>query len=145
MSVEPTMVPGADILQAMDSMPCDAQGRTCWLDDKVWHDGRWRRVVAISHKGKVCIRRWERTDGRGGRWVDASEVAHERPDTQEIIDRDAMWSHIGYWRCAGDCAACPAMVDGKRPFERYGTAQCLAAQHLDLLRRQRELDKAEVV
>lgn len=111
-------------LAAAETLPHDAQGQVCWPGDCVWHDGRWKRVVAISHKGKVCLRRWECTDGRGGRWVPAAEVSHER-DSQERIDADVpmMANRI---HC---------MLEDDRP---EAAAEVLHG----MLRRQRELDKA---
>ena len=46
-------------------------GRTCWLRTP---DG-WRkhRVVAVSHKGALCIRAWENRTGTAAYWV-----GHER-------------------------------------------------------------------
>ena len=74
---------------------------------------------------------------------DISErVKRHAPDTQERIDEDANKSTSEYWGCAGiDCDSCPALVDLETPSERYNTGGCQRAMVLDLLRRQRELDK----
>lgn len=65
------------------------------------------------------------------------------PDTQERINEDARKSMSDYWGCAGVlCSECPARIDGASPPERFGVGGCIKAQSLDLLRRQRELDKA---
>lgn len=64
------------------------------------------------------------------------------PDTLERIEADVRKPFPQYWGCEGAiCPDCPAMVNGKRPCERYGTSlgDCRKAQTLDLLRRQREL------
>lgn len=60
---------------------------------------------------------------------------------QERIDGDALKDQYEYWGCMGSrCPQCPALVDGKKPSERYGVLFCSDAMRLDLLRRQRELD-----
>lgn len=70
----------------------------------------------------------------------------ERPDTQERIDADKEKSTIDYWGCSNAaCDECPAMVDGKRPYERYGIRSisynsCVVAQGYDLALRQARLD-----
>ncbi len=76
-------------------------------------------------------------------WCPASWLTHTPPDTQERIDSDAVTSSFAkYWGCSGiGCDECPASIDGKLPDERYGTSGCREAMILDLLRRQRELDK----
>ncbi|WP_289636682.1 hypothetical protein [uncultured Adlercreutzia sp.] len=81
-----------------------------------------------------------------GSWMHARDLTHTPPDTQERIDEDARKSMIEYWRCSCiECDNCPSVIDGKKPNEFYGTgssfAGCSAAMMLDLLRRQRELDK----
>ena len=73
----------------------------------------------------------------------AEYLTHTPPDTQERIDSDAVSSSFAkYWGCSGiGCDECPASIDGKMPDDRYGTSGCREAMILDLLRRQRELDK----
>ena len=71
-----------------------------------------------------------------------SPVKRPDPDTQERIDEDARKRHQSYWGCEGrSCKVCPAIIDGANPCERYGVCSCSNAKTLDLLRRQRELDK----
>ena len=79
----------------------------------------------------------------------ASSPARSRTP-QEKIDADARKEGPEYWDCEDEtCEFCPSRIDGKRPSEHYGLggvyeppdAGCNAAQILDLLRRQRELDK----
>lgn len=68
-------------------------------------------------------------------------LTHKEPDTQERIDMDALKGDYEYWGCTGsECHNCPALVDGKKPNQRYGILWCGCAMRLDLLRRQRELD-----
>lgn len=71
-------------------IPLDADGQPCHLDDAVWHKGCMHLVVAVSHKGKVCIRDWETRDsGKGAVWVKAEYVTHRKPDSMEAIRDDA--------------------------------------------------------
>lgn len=83
---------------------------------------------------------------RGGGYRDPAYLTHTPPDTQERIDEDALKSCIQYWGCNDlSCGKCPALIDGKKPVEFYELDpmhdSCHEAQRLDLLRRQRELDK----
>lgn len=67
-------------------------------------------------------------------------------DAQEIIDSDAKKEHWLYWGCAdSECCDCHALVDSKKPYQRYRTDSCKQAMTLDLLRRQRELCEREKV
>lgn len=73
----------------------------------------------------------------------ASSLSRIEPDTQERIDEDARKGATEYWGCVGvTCRNCPARVDGESPSRHYGVNSCVHAQALDLLKRQRELDKA---
>jgi len=66
-------------------------------------------------------------------------------DSQKQIDEDARKDFEEYWGCKAihDCGDCPALMDGDEPWYSYGTGgSCREAQVLDLLCRQRELDKA---
>ena len=72
----------------------------------------------------------------------ASTLTHTHPDTQQKIDDDALKTFQEYWKCVANvCEECPSMLGGRKPTDYYECAGCLAAQKLDLLRRQRELDK----
>lgn len=78
------------------------------------------------------------------KWVRVEEGERvkrpEQPDTQERIDADARKGCSGYWECTGiACSECPALADGKKPYERDGAGCCASAMTIDLLRRQREL------
>lgn len=65
--------------------PSDGDGRPCLLGDKVWLRGREMRVVAVSHKGKVSLRDWDKAGGDGARWHAAGEVSHREPDAMERL------------------------------------------------------------
>lgn len=70
--------------------------------------------------------------------------ACEPQDTQDRIAADAAKLTYSYWGCEHlPCEQCPVLVDGKRPYERYGAVSCGTAKTLDLLRRQRELCERE--
>ena len=71
-----------------------------------------------------------------------SPVKRPDPDTQDRIYEDAQKLLQRYWGCeVRSCKVCPAIIDGAKPWERYGVCGCDNAKTLDLLRRQRELDK----
>lgn len=88
-------------------------------------------VVCSENGGKVTA------------FYSPSLLTHTPPDTQERIDADARKTTYGYWRCDDfSCGECPSEIDGKKPYERYNCPEdCLTSMKLDLLRRQRELDK----
>ena len=72
-------------------------------------------------------------------YVKPGDLTHEL-NTLERIEKDAMKRYNDYWGCGNvDCFCCPAVVDGKKPYERYATDGCIAAQKIDLLHRQREV------
>ncbi len=69
-------------------------------------------------------------------------LTHTPPDTQRKINADVTKNVFEYWRCGAVlCGDCPVLVDGKRPREWLGAESCHDAKVIDLLRRQRELDK----
>lgn len=77
-----------------------------------------------------------------GSWMHARELTHTPPDTQESVDRDARKGYMTYWECVEcSCERCPARIDGDKPWRWYHADSCEGAMVLDLLRRQRELDK----
>lgn len=117
--------------------PCtDKDGALIDEGDEVWtEDGGRVRVVAVSHRGRAAVRPWGRKDGRGARWV-----SHERPDSWERLHEDVRKDYTAYWGCIGFCCdKCPALVDGKKPNERYDTAGCHTAEQIDLLARAERL------
>lgn len=74
--------------------------------------------------------------------VPASSLTHTPPDTQRKINADVTKNVFEYWGCGAVlCDDCPMLVDGKRPREWLGAESCHDAKVIDLLRRQRELDK----
>lgn len=115
------------------------------LGGEAWtRDGGRVRVVAVSHRGKAAVRPWGRKDGRGARWVPASSLLAERPDSWWRLREDVRKDYTAYWGCIGFCCdKCPALVDGKKPSERYGTAGCHKAEQLDLLARAERLAGVE--
>ena len=81
-------------------------------------------------------------DPSSTKMCDSSLITHTPHDTQERIDRDARKGYMTYWECVGcSCERCPAMIDGDKPWRWYHADSCEGAMVLDLLRRQRELDK----
>lgn len=76
-----------------------------------------------------------------GHYSDPAYLTHTPPDAQWRIDKDVPKSYQNYWGCEElPCGACPAIVGGRKPWQRYGVYNCDDARMLDLLRRQRELD-----
>jgi hypothetical protein len=47
-------------------------GKPCWVNE----GGEYSkfRIVAVSHKGAMAIRRWEDTSGKGAKWLRAKDV-----------------------------------------------------------------------
>lgn len=122
----------------------------CWLPIPRYEDGE---PVDESDFGEgACLMVFGNGDWKiGNRYGDVIEMGSCRmraqrpaaPDTQERICADALKSITRYWGCEEHpgCERCPARIDGKTPRDRFDTNSCGQAQMLDLLRRQRELDK----
>ena len=73
-------------------------------------------------------------------WCPASWLTHERPDSWGRLREDVRKDYTAYWGCIGFCCdKCPALVDGKKPNERYDTAGCHTAEQIDLLARAERL------
>ena len=110
-------------------------------------DGEWigipLEVSCIESPASVKV---YLSAGKSWTTFHADSLTHTPPDTQERIDEDARKNSIRYWDCDDfSCGKCPALIDGKKPVEFYELDpihdSCSEAQKLDLLRRQRELDK----
>lgn len=123
--------------------PCtDKDGAPIDEGDEVWtEDGcRWK-VLGIKDGGHPvqakCVEGCHRGKRRDLKWT---WVSHERPDSWESLREDVRKVYTAYWGCIGlRCDECPALVDGKKPNERYDTAGCQAAEQLDLLARAERL------
>lgn len=123
------------------SWPRYGDGGQARMDGEAWtRKGERMRVVAVSHRGKVAVRPWDAKGGGGARWVPASSLLGERPDSWERLEEDANKSVHDYWGCIGIyCDNCPAKVDGKTPRDRYETEWCVTAKHLDIVARAKRL------
>ena len=121
--------------------PSFGDGGRLALGGEAWtKDGGRVRVVAVSHRGRAAVRPWGRKDGRGARWVPLSSLLGECPDSWARLREDARKDYTAYWGCIGFCCdKCPALVDGKKPSERYDTAGCHTAEQIDLLARAERL------
>ena len=96
----------------------------------LWNDGESKRVEHITVE----------VDLEGSCGTYNAILKRPQPDTLERIEADAMQTFTDYWGCCdAGCSECPNAVDGKKPHERYETVDCIRAQKLDLLRRQREV------
>lgn len=95
--------------------------------------------IEIDGDEQVHIGRKDRTSIDA--WVSPCYLTHKQPDSLERIEADVRMQYGFYWGCADVlCFECPAVVDGKKPWERYATdGSCERAKALDLLRRQREV------
>lgn len=80
-------------------------------------------------------------DETGESWiVYAGYLTHEPPDSWELLEEDADKDYVNYWGCERiPCYDCPAIVDGKKPDERYIVANCSEAVKCDLVRRAKAL------
>ena len=124
-------------------LPLDADGVPIKVGDVVYFVDSVEAfgVLGVESDGEepVHIGRKDRTTTDA--WVSPCDLTHKQPDSLERIEADARKNSIDYWGCGdAECSCCPAMVDGKKPYERYETTnECRIAQRLDLLRRQREV------
>lgn len=119
-----------------------ADGKPIVAGETVWGilsgiDG----TVSSLNDDSTAYVEWD--DERWSPCIDCCNLTHTPPDTQERIDADAVKGSNDYWGCHGyQCLQCPSLFDGENPCERYDTGtDCGKAMRLDLLRRQRELDK----
>ena len=97
-------------------------------------------VLGVESDGDDIVHIGRKDETSTDAWVSPSELTHKQPDTIERIKADAMKMFNDYWGCGdAECHCCPAVVDGKKPYDRYGTDSCAKAQRLDLLHRQREV------
>ena len=91
-------------------------------------------VLGIKPKVRRNDHRFVAFDHHASPWCDASWLTHTPPETQERIDADAAKVACNYFQHDGNyCEECPV-------YDRKGL-RCNEAMILDLLRRQRELDK----
>lgn len=101
----------------------DMCGEPCCLDDVVYYKEEKFIVVAVSHKGKISIREFDKRDtGKGAVWVKASEVTH-LIDSQEEIYKDMEELSVKYARM------------------QLHDAYCIEIEIEKLLKRQQALDR----
>lgn len=114
--------------------------RPCYEDGEPVRDSSEWKAIMMSLDGSRFQLLKSYPDGL---CFAGSPVKRPDPDTQERIDADAVKGSNDYWGCHGyQCLQCPSLLDGENPCERYDTGtDCGKAMRLDLLRRQRELDK----
>lgn len=121
----------------------DKDGVEIRVGDTVF-DGSGREWEVVTVSGGGCRLRDARPESRAfieeKYIVVPSTLAHERPDSWERLREDARKDYTAYWGCIGFCCdKCPALVDGKKPNERYDTAGCHTAEQLDILARAERL------
>ena len=69
------------------NLPLDMYDEPCNLDDVVLYKGKKYLVVAISHKGGLCIRDFNSRTRGGGFWIKSNEVTHGN-DSQDKLYKD---------------------------------------------------------
>ena len=124
--------PEPDVLDA-DGVPINVGDTVYVVEKNITTPIGNKEVVESIERGIVF------TD-QGG-WEGAS-LSHKEPDTLERIYADTRKTFDEYWGCDCiiRCKYCPAVVDGKRPYELYeADRSCETAMMLDLLRRQRKV------
>ena len=83
-------------------------------DEKFWVVGYGRGCYVAVAKGFDCG------------LIPPDTLSKGLPDTQERIDADKQKHVYKYWGCDYcGCDDCPAVVDGERPFERFGFGECV--------------------
>ncbi len=142
-----TVFPGAFVKRPAPEV-LGADGKPVKVGETVYPiDGEWLgiplEVSGIESPASVKV---YLSAGKSWTTFHADSLTHTPPDTQERIDEDARKNSIRYWGCEDfSCDECPALIDGKKPVAFYELDlvrdSCSEAQKLDLLRRQRELDK----
>ena len=123
-------------------LPLDADGVPTIVGDVVYFvdNAEAFDVLGVESDGDEPVHIGRKDGTSTDAWVSPGDLTHKQPDTLERIEEDAKKAYIYYWGCHdAECHCCPVKVDGKKPYERYATGGCSAAQKLDLLRRQREL------
>lgn len=124
------------------------EGKPVREGDALWFDTE--RVIVTDVDGlSDTIFTDYLTEDTEGEWfpypfesADLSWERPEEPDTIERIRADAVKNFDKYWGCEGVCCSdCPAKVDGKKPYERYGTEVCGTAMLKDVVRRTEEVCK----
>lgn len=70
-------------------------------------------------------------------------IDENTPETLQDVIADIGDSCKEYWKCVGTyCYCCPAIVDGKRPYERYeADGSCTTAMCKDISRRLKAIAK----
>lgn len=126
----------------------DADGVEIKVGDTVWHeDGSELHVIGFgdAQDGEtMLVAEYAAGPTKWGE-VRCLSVTHTRPDSWEQLESDANKDVVDYWGCASrSCYACPAMIDGQTPNDRYGCRSCKIAEHLDIIRRAKALAGVEV-
>ena len=74
----------------------------------------------------------------------ASYITHERPDSWERLEEDALKDGIGYFRCNRECNTCRIPDElGVSSANYWIGAACAYAQRKDLVRRAKKLAGVE--
>lgn len=124
------------------SRPRYTDGSVVNIGDEIIFEGRPRKVshVYLRDDGAFGL---AIDDGKTTGWYGRGTRANRpEPDSREKVLRDARKLIGEYWGCE-TCGKCPALVNGKRPYERYHVGDCNEAMRLDLLARLDRLHEKE--
>lgn len=122
----------------------DADGVEIKVGDTVWHHSGFAHGVVTSIDAGSLMGTVRYVNG-GVEFRDAAkDLTHTSPDSWERLEEEADKDVVDYWGCAGrSCYACPAMIDGQTPSDRYGCMSCKIAERLDIIRRAKKLAGVE--
>lgn len=142
-----TSVPAEGRLKRPATNVLDADGVPIREGDMVWHeDGTMLMVDGFGgvEDGETIVNVHIIRGATPWREVRSLSLTHTRPDSWERLEEEADKDVVDYWGCAGrSCYACPAMIDGQTPSDRYGCMSCKIAERLDIIRRAKKLAGVE--
>lgn len=121
----------------------DADGVPIRVGDEVYGtvEGGPFIVTEVSDKGSVFVDAFPDTGMHGSMFT---HTKPEPPDSWEKIEEDIGKLFSDYWGCKLlTCDKCPAAVDGKKPYRRFGVDNCIIARNVDLVRRCKALAERE--
>lgn len=121
-----------------------SDGKEIKIGDIVYCNGKTYTVVKYSASGDEVIARSKENIFDYSK-LSICSITHEipEPDSIEKIKADAIALYTDYFGCSSPdrsmCGKCPALIDGKKPYDYYGTFSCIQAKDLDIIRRVQEV------
>lgn len=122
-----------------------ADGRPLEVGQTVWHVGNGieSTVIGLSRPGDYQAVKLRLDDG-AVTVLDPDQLTHQRPDTWERLEEDALKDGRGYFRCNRECNTCRIPDELGVSSANYGiVAACAYAQRKDLVRRAKKLAGVE--